>query len=53
MYMFKVLFLLIISFCVRIIISSLLAARRISIIIIPYNLSVPSYLITFSTPAGG
>jgi len=48
---YRALFLLVTSFWVKIIISSLLAARRISIIIILYNLGVPSYLIAFSIPA--
>jgi hypothetical protein len=42
-----VLFLLITSFYIRIIISSLLAAHWISIIVIIYNFSVPSCLIAF------
>jgi len=47
------LFLPVASFWVGIIIGSLLAAHWISIIIILYNLSIPSCLITFGMPAGG
>jgi len=51
--MSRALFLPVASFWVGIIISSLSAARRISIIIVLYNLGVPSCLITFSMLAGG
>jgi len=51
--MSKALFLPVASFWVGIIISSLLAAHQISIVVVLYNLGVPSYLITFGMPAGG
>jgi hypothetical protein len=46
-YIFRVLFLLVASFRVKIIISSLSAARRISIVVVLYNFSIPSCLIAF------
>jgi hypothetical protein len=51
MCIFRVLFLLVASFRVKIIISSLSAARWISIIIVLYNFSIPSCLIAFNIPA--
>jgi hypothetical protein len=53
MYIFRVLFLPVTSFYIKIIIGSLSAAHQISIIIILYNLGVPSCLITFNIPASG
>jgi hypothetical protein len=52
-YIFRALFLLVTSFYIRIIISSLLAAHWISIIIVLYNLNIPFYFITFDMPASG
>ena len=48
----RALFLLITSFRIRIIIGSLSAACQISIVIILYDLGVPSCLIAFNMPAG-
>ena len=53
MYISRVLFLPVASFYIGIIIGSLLAVCRISIIIILYNFGVPSCLIAFNMPAGG
>jgi hypothetical protein len=52
-YIFRVLFLLVTSFCVGIIINSLSAARWISIIIVLYDFGVPSCLIAFDILASG
>ena len=52
-YIFRVLFLPITSFCVRIIISFSSAACQISIVIILYDLGVPSYLIAFNISVSG
>jgi len=53
MYISRALFLLVASFYVRIIIGSLLATCWINIVIILYDLGVPSCLIAFILPASG